>query len=104
MNWADDSRRFASWSVLRPKHYKAYFRRLLYPARLIYSWMTGRIASNDDAVEFLDKLRPLDPGLALNLIVNALKCRREGADPTSLFPARSALPSQVIVCWRLLAS
>jgi len=63
--------------------------------------MTGRIASNDDAVAFLGK-----KGLAqvdVSLITRALQCRQTGADPDYLFPARTMLPSHVDACAALLA-
>jgi hypothetical protein len=99
--WAENAQRFASLEVLKRKDYKAYIRTLLYPARLFYSWTTGRIASNDDAVAFLVERRPA--GVDTDLVGNALQCRRDGADPIPLFPARRALPSQVEACARLIA-
>jgi hypothetical protein len=48
---------FASLDALGPRDHKAYLRTLLYPARLVYSWSMGRIASNDDAVAFPRGLR-----------------------------------------------
>jgi predicted nucleotidyltransferase len=101
-NWAEDARRFVSCDFLRPKQHKAYVRTLLYPARLFYSWTTGRIASNDDAVAFLCDQQPA--GLNVDLIATALQCRRAGADPTALFPARVALSGQIEACARLIAS
>jgi hypothetical protein len=100
--WAEGAQRFVSLEALKPKDHKAYIRTLLYPARLIYSWTTGRVASNDDAVAFLYERRPA--GLDVDLIGHALQCRRDGADPMSLFPARMALPDQVRACARFLAS
>ena len=52
-NWADLARSFAVAETLEPKDHKAYLRTLLYPARFCYSWMTGLMGSNDDAVAFL---------------------------------------------------
>ena len=98
-NWTDQSRRFAAAEILEPKDRKAYLRTLLYPARFCYSWMTGRMGSNDDAVAFL-RTRPT--GLDLSLITSALQCRQVEADPDSLFPARTLLPSQVDTCAALL--
>ena len=63
--------------------------------------MTGRIASNDDAVAFLGKKGPAQ--LDLSLINRALQCRQSGADPDCLFPARTTLPHQVDACATLLA-
>jgi hypothetical protein len=73
---------------------------LLYPARLITSWMTGGMASNDDAVAFLNEQQV--PGLDFNLVAAALQCRHDASDPDHLFPARSVLPRQVEACARLV--
>ena len=51
-NWAERARSFAAAESLEPKDHKAYLRTLLYPARFCYSWMTGLVGSNDDAVAF----------------------------------------------------
>jgi predicted nucleotidyltransferase len=100
-NWADRARRFAASQTLEPRDHKAYLRTLLYPGRFCYSWMTGRIGSNDDAVAFLSRTRP--EWLDVSLIARALQCRYAAADPDSLFPARTMLPSQVDACAALLA-
>jgi predicted nucleotidyltransferase len=101
-NWRKDAERFVASDALDPKDRKSYLRTLLYPARLIFSWLTGRMASNDDAVAFLAGNAPL--GLDVDLIGKALACRRANDDPDRLFPARAALPDQVAVCERLIAS
>jgi hypothetical protein len=95
-NWTDQARRFATAEALDPKERRAFLRTLLYPGRFCYSWMTGRMGSNDDAVAFLLKagLSRLD----LRLIVGALQCRQADADPDSLFPARTKLRSQIDAC------
>ena len=100
-NWGVDAERFASDKMLEPKHHKSFLRTLLYPARLVYSWTTGRMGSNDDAVAFLANHAP--PGLDVTVITQALECRRAAADPDHLFPARSALPHQVAACAQLIA-
>jgi predicted nucleotidyltransferase len=99
--WTDQARRFAAAEILEPKDHKAYLRTLLYPARLCYSWITGRMGSNADAVAFLHKIRPAQ--LDMSLIANALECRRANVDPDYLFPERTSLPSQVKACAALLA-
>jgi hypothetical protein len=100
-NWTASAGRFASAEVLAPKDRKEFLRALLYPARFCYSWMTGRMGSNDDAVAFLGEecSAPLD----LGLITAALQCRQGNADPDPLFPARTSLLSQVEACATLLA-
>ena len=99
-NWTEQARRFATAETLEPKDRKAYLRALLYPARFCYSWMTGRIGSNEDAVAFLNQ-RSL-AGLDVSLIARALECREAAADPDVLFPARTALPSQFDACAKLI--
>jgi predicted nucleotidyltransferase len=100
-SWTDLARRFSMANFLEPKDRKAYLRTLLYPARFCFSWMTGRMGSNDEAVAFLEKARP--SRLDINLIARALECRRADADPDPLFPSRTLLPSQVNACAAFLA-
>jgi len=57
-NWTEQAQRFATAETLKPKDRKAFLRALLYPGRFCYSWMTGCMGSNDDAVAFLAKIRP----------------------------------------------
>jgi predicted nucleotidyltransferase len=100
-NWSADAERFVAAASLEPKNHKSFLRTLLYPARFVYSWTTGRMGSNDDAVAFLTEHVP--PGLDVDLVVQALECRRAGADPDRLFPARTGLPRQVTACAQLAA-
>jgi hypothetical protein len=100
-NWADLARSLAVAETLNPKDHKAYLRTLLYPARFCYSWITGRMGSNDDAVAFLRE-GPV-AGLDVGLIARALQCRRAAADPDALFPERTVLPSHIDACAALLA-
>jgi hypothetical protein len=100
-NWTEWARRFATAEVLEPKDRKAYLRALLYPARFCYSWMTGRMGSNDDAVAFLHNIRPAR--LDVRLITRALRCRQADADPDFLFPARKVLPSHIDACAAFLS-
>jgi hypothetical protein len=98
--WAERARNFAAAQALEPKDHKAYLRALLYPGRFCYSWMTGLMGSNDDAVAFVGE-RP-GTGLNIGLIKRALLCRRTSADPDALFPERTLLPSQIDACAALL--
>ena len=98
--WVDQARSFAGTQTLEPKAHKMYLRTLLYPGRFCYSWVTGRIGSNEDAVAFLNQ-RSL-AGLDVSLIARALECREAAADPDVLFPARTALPSQFDACAKLI--
>jgi predicted nucleotidyltransferase len=101
--WAERAVAFsAAPGPLVPTDRKAYLRAHLYPARFIYSWVTGTIASNDAAVAFLDTNAP--PGLDVAIIVAAHRCRLVGDDPDDLFTARGLLPGQVEACRRLMTA
>jgi predicted nucleotidyltransferase len=94
--WAQGAAQFAALDALEAKSHKPYLRAHLYPARFAYSFLTGRMGSNDTAVEWL-KDRAL-PGLDVGLIARALEIRRAAADPDALFAARALLPRQVKAC------
>jgi hypothetical protein len=99
-NWVERARKFAAAEELEPKDHKAFLRTLLYPGRFCYSWMTGLVGSNDDAVAFLSERSVA--GLDVGLIGRALRCRRSAADPDELFPARTVLSSQIDACASVL--
>jgi hypothetical protein len=82
-NWVDRALRLAGAETLDPKDYKACLRAFLYPARFCYSWLTGLVGSNDDAVAFLTERPSL--GLDLGSIARALQCRHDAEDPVALF-------------------
>jgi predicted nucleotidyltransferase len=98
-SWAESAARFARLDTLGSSERKPYLRALLYPARFVTSWMTGGMASNDDAVAFLNEQQV--PGLDLNLVAAALQCRHDARDPDHLFADRAVLPRQVEACARL---
>jgi predicted nucleotidyltransferase len=100
-SWAQAAAQFAALDILAPNTHKPYLRAHLYPARFVYSFMTGRMGSNDDAVEWLNDRRI--PGLDVPLIAAALACRRAAADPDALFAARAVLPRQVAACAALIS-
>jgi hypothetical protein len=100
-NWAERARQFATAETFAPADRKAYLRALLYPARFCYSYLTGGMASNDDAVAYLNERRPA--GLDLSSIRDALQCRQAAADPDALFSARTILPAQVAASAALFA-
>jgi hypothetical protein len=100
VSWADRARSFVAAETLGPKDHKAYLRTLLYPARFGYSWLTGLVGSNEDAVAFLRDRRVA--GFNVSLIERALQCRRSAADPDALFTERTLLPSQIDACTALL--
>ncbi|HUK59461.1 MAG TPA: nucleotidyltransferase domain-containing protein [Stellaceae bacterium] len=94
--WTEQVRRFSAASALQPAEHKPYVRCLLYPARLLYSFATGAMASNDEAAAFLAWRRI--PGLDFGLVERALKCRQAGRDPDFLFPERAMLGRQHAAC------
>ena len=98
-NWTENAHRFAGMSALAPDDHKLFIRTLLYPARLAYSWSTGLMGSNDDAVAFTREHPP--PGMNTDILTRALTYRQAAADPDELFPARSILPAQVKSCIRV---
>ena len=100
-NWQAAAARFAALDMLAAADHKPYLRAHLYPARFAYSWATGRMSSNDDAVAYLHENPP--QGLDLALLDRALRCRHEAADPDGLFADRAALPRQVDACARLVS-
>jgi hypothetical protein len=99
-NWIESAEAFASSDALAAEDRKSYLRALLYPARFVASFMTGRMMSNDDAVAKVCELCP--GGLDAGLIQRALDCRRAAADPDALFPARALLPGQVAALERFI--
>jgi predicted nucleotidyltransferase len=90
-NWSNEVLRLAALETLPAGDHKRYLRALLYPARFLYSWQTGAIASNDDAVAFLESA---NVSLDIDLIKRALHCRNQGSDPDALFAERCKLPAQ----------
>jgi predicted nucleotidyltransferase len=99
-NWIHSAEAFAASEALAPKDRKSYLRALLYPARFVASFMTGKMISNDDAVARLREFCP--PELDVSLIERALECRCAAADPDDLFPARTLLPGQVAAIERFV--
>ena len=100
-NWSTRAHEFAAATALDAKDRKGYLRALLYPARVCFSYTTGLMASNDDAVAYLRQHTPA--GLDLDSVERALQCRRAAADPDYLFDLRSRLPAQVEACAALVA-
>jgi hypothetical protein len=99
-NWIHSAEVFAASEALAPQDRKSYLRSLLYPARFVASFMTGKMMSNDDAVARLQEFCP--PDLDASLIRRALECRCAAADPDDLFPARTLLPGQVAALERFV--
>jgi hypothetical protein len=101
--WASEVRRFALLKTLAPADNKRYLRALLYPARFCFSWVTGRIASNDSAVAFLSEW-PRSRELSVSLIQQALERRCSDGNPGALFSQRATLMQLVLFCERLVAA
>jgi predicted nucleotidyltransferase len=99
--WAMRGSHFATQGTLNPDDRKTYLKTHLYPARFAYSWLTGQIASNDDAIAYLRDHPPADLDLAL--LGRALQCRHDAADPDKLFADRLALPDQYRACENLMS-
>jgi hypothetical protein len=99
-SWRDGAGKFAAVATLTPQDHKPFLRALLYPARFVYSWMTGGMNSNDEAVAFTADAAIA--GLDVGLIESALSCRHAAEDPDALFGARHLLPRQVEACAALL--
>ena len=99
-SWTENAHRFAGMSTLAPGAHKLFIRTLLYPARLVYSWSTGLMSSNDDAVAFTRKHPP--PRMNTDILTRALKYRQAATDPDELFPARGMLPDQVKSCLQFI--
>jgi predicted nucleotidyltransferase len=101
-NWLQEVTRLSALDELTSSDHKRYLRALLYPARFLYSWVTGKIASNDDAVAFLR--HRADVGVDLDIIARALACRNDGASPAPLFAERSKLLGLLDSCKRVMAT
>jgi hypothetical protein len=104
--WSAAASRFAAADALAEKDRKPYLRALLYPARFVMSWQTGRMASNDDAVAYcVDAAgQSLPKDLDTDLLRRALECRRAAADSDRLFADRGLLPAQVEACQQLASA
>jgi predicted nucleotidyltransferase len=98
-NWVKATDHFAAIGTLKPAEHKPFLRAFLYAARFVYSWQTGKMASNDTAIAYLHEAPPKD--LDINLLDRALSIRHEAADPDDLFPDRQSLPGLVDSCRQL---
>jgi predicted nucleotidyltransferase len=98
-SWRDQIARVTALSALDDTTRKTYIRALLYPARFLYSWHVGRMASNGDAVAFLHEQPP--PGIDLDLIDRALACRRANRPSDELFAERGKLAAQFAACAKI---
>lgn len=90
--WAEKTAYFTTLVALDERDHKELVRCALYPARLLYTWRTGGICSNEEAVAQLRRSVPA--GLELGLIEQALICRASEASPEAIFARRSLLEKQ----------
>jgi hypothetical protein len=100
-NWSQQAMRFSSLEALAVDDHKRYLRALLYPARFLYSWETGKVASNDDGVAYIEESNLI--GSDIDIVARALRCRNDGGDPSPLFCERQRLLRLVSVCNKCVA-
>ena len=81
---------------LEEQNHKAFLRAFLYAARFVFSWATGKMASNDDAMAFI-RAEP-QRGLDVPLLEQAFQIRLDAADPDPLFKYRKSLLNLVEAC------
>jgi predicted nucleotidyltransferase len=98
-SFRDQIARVMALTALDDPARRLYLRALLYPARFLYSWHTGRMGSNDEAVALLHEHQ--QPGLDLDLIDRALACRRDNRPSDALFAERGTLAAQLAVCAKI---
>jgi hypothetical protein len=79
-------------TILELKERKPYIRAILYAARLIYTWDTLKVDSNDRAVEYLHQVQPR--GLDLKPIDMALACRNGQCAAEDVFALQADLNRQ----------
>jgi hypothetical protein len=94
--WSEEAMRLTALPELLPHDQRLYLRALLYPARFLYSWETGNVASNDDAVAYVER-RNL-AGSDADLLRRALRCRNAEEDISLLFPERRKLHDLLRIC------
>jgi hypothetical protein len=97
--WRGQIARVTALTALDDTTRKPFIRALLYPARFLYSWHAGRMASNEDAVTFLHE-QP-QPGIDLDLVDRALACRRANRPSDELFAERGKLAAQFAACAKI---
>ena len=100
INWAKNTETFAALETLEPENHKPFLRSFLYAARFVYSWTTGTMASNDEAMALLQRDPP--PRLDIELLVRAFRIRLDATDPDPLFEDRKSLPGLVEACAEMM--
>jgi hypothetical protein len=91
-SWKPRIAELSRLTQLEPTQSKPYIRAVLYPARLIYSWDSLAVDSNDGAVDYLRKIKP--EGLDLGPIALALECRHDRASVEDVFALKLDLDKQ----------
>jgi hypothetical protein len=100
--WSAEVMRLIALPDLLAQDRKPYLRAILYPARFLYSWETGRVASNDEAVAYADRCNLA--GAAVDLFTRALRCRNGEDDVSLLFPERRRLDDLFRICTECVRS
>ncbi len=90
--WQQKTEGFAGDVEVTEANVKEFLRCLIYPARLIYTWQTGKLASNDAAAEHLSQQSP--PGVSLEPVEQAVACRNGRLPWSALVKHRSVLAGQ----------
>jgi hypothetical protein len=98
-SWREQVARVTALAELDDRMRKRLIRAFLYPARFLYSWHTGRMASDDEAVAFLHKQPQGD--IDLDFIDRALACRNVNRPPDELFGERGKLPDLLAACAKI---
>ena len=101
-NWSRNAKKFVARETLKPEDHKPFLRAFLYAPRFFYSWTTGRMGSNDDAMELLRAEVP--DGLNVELLERAFQIRLDAADPDPLFKDRKSLLGLVESCGRMFGN
>lgn len=91
-SWKSRLPELSRLTILEPKERKPYIRAILYAARLIYTWDTLKVDSNDRAVEYLHQVQPR--GLDLKPIDMALACRKGQCAAEDVFALQADLNRQ----------
>ncbi len=91
-SWRSRLPQFAHMTRLEAQDRKPYIRAILYAARLVYTWDNLTVGSNDQAVQYLHKVR--SPGLDLKPIDMALDCRNGFCTAEEVFALRADLTRQ----------
>ena len=99
--WAEKTAYFTTHLPVDEGQFKEYVRCLLYSARLILTWHTGKLGGNDEAVSYLEQLAPL--GLSQDLVRDALSCRNGKLNDTELYRYQSLLAPQYLATLKLLS-